>query len=103
MDIRINMTPVIDYEEIENALNLKAEDFEFIQRADHSEGYFWLNTDEDAIPDLEENIQQEIDLANQCNWEVDEELILKLRNDIKLVSELRAMGLTNGVLIYIWY
>jgi hypothetical protein len=103
MDIRVNMIPVIDFEEIECAMDLKMEDFAFYRRADHSEGYFWINTDEDAIPDLEAEIEEEKELANKYGYCVDEEFINHLKNDITLVSQLRAMGLTDSVLIYVWY
>ena len=103
MDIRVNMVPVIDFEEIECALDLEIEDFAFYRRANHSEGYFWINTDEDVIPDLEAEIDEATELAKKCGCCADKEFIGYLENDIALVSQLRAMGLTDSVLIYVWY
>ena len=62
MSIRVNMVPVIDYEEIECEFEKNIKEFEFYHRAEDNDGYFWVNTDEDAIADLE----NEKDFYKEC-------------------------------------
>ena len=102
--MRVNMTPVIDYEEILAELEKNSiEEFAFYFYADHSDGYFWVSTDEDAIPDLELIIEDEIEMAEKhYNGVIDDEYINRIRADIELITRLRAMGYDDGVLIYFW-
>lgn len=105
MSIPINMVPVIDYEEILCEMDKDSiQEFFFYRNSDNHDGYFWFNTDEDAIPYLEEQIDDEHFYAEKYNnGEVDMDFINAVRNDIALVEKLCAMGYDDGVLIYVWY
>ena len=103
MSMRIDMIPVIDYEEIQNELEIEITDFDFYNQNDHSDGYFWFSTDEDAIIDLENAIEDEIAAEKQYGWARDEKYIQRINNDIKLVKLLQSLGYNDGVLIYVWF
>lgn len=102
MSIRVNMVPVIDFEEIECEFEKNIQEFEFYHCAEDSDGYFWVNTDEDAIADLENEINDEIRLSYQYNCEADAAYLARLDNEIELVKKMQEMGLNDGVLIYVW-
>ena len=101
--MRIDMVPVVDYEEIFEELGLETmDDFHFYNRADDYVGYFWVNTDEDAIPDLEQEIESDKEFCKSLNTEPDEEYFRRLENDIALVKLFRNLGYTDGILVYVW-
>ena len=102
MSIRVDMVPVIDFDEIENEFKVSINQFEFYHREDEDLGYFFLDTDCYAIEDREYEIEQEIECAEKYEVEIDTAYIERVRNDIKLISLLREMGLTDGALIYVW-
>lgn len=102
--MRVDMVPVIDYEEVLKALKLEdINDFWFYSRSNNYDGYFWVSTDEDAIADLEADITDEKNSMEKWGWEPDEALIKHLNNDIELIRLLRLMGYEDGVLIYVWF
>lgn len=103
MSIRVDMVPVIDYEEIECEFEKNIDQFEFCHRAENSDGYFWVNTDEDAIADLENEKEDEIRLSQQYNFEADAAYLARLDNEIELVKKMQEMGLNDGILIYVWH
>jgi alpha-mannosidase len=96
------MTPVIDYEEIECEMDLGITDFHFYNRADASTGYFWVNTEEDAIPNLEQEKNWEYETAEKWGYSVDYDRINEIDNQIALVRILQEAGYRTGVLIYVW-
>lgn len=102
MNMRVDMTPVIDYEEIECEMDLGITDFYFYNSANYTTGYFWVNTDEDAIPDLEQEIQLEYEVAAKYDCPVDEEFVAQYGNQIALIRMLQEAGYRTGVLIYVW-
>ena len=102
MNMRVNMTPVIDYEEIECEMDLGITDFYFYNRAEFATGYFWVNTDEDAIPDLEEEKAHQYEAAEKWDCPVDEDILNELDNQIALVRMLQEAGYRTDVLIYVW-
>lgn len=102
MSIRVDMVPVIDFDEIENEFKVSINQFEFYHREDEDLGYFFLDTDRYAIEDKEYEIEQEIECSKKYNTELNTAYIERVKNDIKLITFLREMGLTNGVLIYVW-
>ena len=102
MSIRVNMVPVIDYEEIECEFEKNIKEFEFYHRAEESDGYFWVNTDEDAIADLENEKEDEIRCADKYNYQADEAYLARIDNEINLVKKMQEMGLNDGILIYVW-
>jgi hypothetical protein len=102
MSIRVDMVPVIDYEEIECEFEKSIQEFEFYHCAEDSDGYFWVNTDEDAIADLEDEKENEIRCADKYNYTVSKEYLERIDNDIRLIKLMQEMGLNDGVLIYVW-
>lgn len=102
MNMKVNMTPVIDYEEIECEMNLRITNFYFYNSAEYPTGYFWMNTDEDAISDLEQEKQLEYEAAAKWDCPVDDELIAQYDNQIALIRMLQEAGYRTGVLIYVW-
>lgn len=102
MSIRVNMVPVIDYKEIECEFEKSIQEFEFYHCTEESDGYFWVNTDEDAIADLENEINDEIRCADEYNFEADEAYLARIDNEINLIKKMQEMGLNDGVLIYVW-
>ena len=102
--MRVDMVPVINYEEVLEALKLEnINDFWFYSRSDNYDGYFWVNTDEDAIADLEADIKDEKNSMEMWGCEPNEAFIKLLNNDIELIRLLRLMGYEDGVLIYVWF
>jgi hypothetical protein len=102
--MRVNMIPVIDYEEILGELEKNSiEEFFFYSYSDQLDGYFWVSTDEDAIPDLEQIIEDELEMAEKYyDGVINDEYINRIRTDIELITRLRAMGYDDGVLIFFW-
>ena len=98
----IYMQPVIPFEGINDEFKLSPNDFAFLYQEERTTGYFWLNTDEDAIPDLEAEIQMEEEYAAAHGYEVDEDHRQRFLNDIKLITALQELGYNQGALIYIW-
>lgn len=101
MSIRVDMVPVIDYEEIECKFGKSIKEFEFYHCAEDSDGYFWVNTNEYAIADLENEKENEICCADKYNYTVSKEYLKRIDNDISLIKLMREMGLNDGVLIYV--
>ena len=101
--MRIEMVPVVDSEEVLKELGVETIfDFDFYSHSDSYDGYFWVNTDEDAIPDLEQEIEDDKELCKRIGANPDEKYIRRLENDIALVKLFRNLGYTDGILIYVW-
>ena len=103
MSMRIDMVPVVDFDEMLTELGKDSiQDFYFYNRADEYDGYFWVNTDEDAILDLEHEIESDIEFCKRINAEPDETFLNTIRNDIALIKLFRDLGHTDGILIYVY-
>lgn len=101
-NVRVNMIPTIDFDELECEFEKSKEEYMFYQCADHSEGYFWFGTDEDDeqyyIQEINEyleamELRPELDFSLNIGW---------LQNDLELIRALRAEGYDDGVIIYVW-
>lgn len=101
-NVRVNMVPVIDFDELECEFEKPKEEYMFYQRADHSEGYFWFGTDEDCeqyyIQEINEYLEAmeqhpENDFSTYIGW---------LQNDLELLNMLRSAGYDEEVIIYVW-
>ena len=103
MSIKVDMVPVVGYDEIESELNLKIYDFDFYNRADEDFGYFWLGTDIDAVADAEANLDDYFKAIKENPFWIDSKYRDRLKNDIILINYFRKLGYDNGVLIYVWY
>lgn len=102
-NVRVNMIPVIDFDEIEREFEKPKEEYMFYLRADHDEGYFWLGTDEDCIFYIQENIDKYLEImAQHPEYDFSED-IGWFQNDLELINALRSIGYDDGVLIYVWY
>lgn len=101
-NVRVNMVPVIDFDELECEFEKSKEEYMFYQRADHGEGYFWFGTDEDyeqyCVQEINEYLEEmeqrpENDFSTYIGW---------LQNDLELIQALRSAGYDDGVIIYVW-
>ena len=101
-NVRVNMVPVVDFDEIECEFEKSKEEYMFYGCADHSDGYFWFGTDEDEIAYKQQEINEylevmelrpELDFSLNIGW---------LQNDLELIEALRAEGYDDGVIIYVW-
>lgn len=101
-NVRVNMVPVIDFDELECEFELKKEEYHFYNCANHYDGYFWLGTDEDALLYLEQEIEELKEYMNNKPVHDCSEQIKHLYNELELVKILREAGYDDGVLIYIW-
>ena len=102
MNMRVDMTPVIDYEEIECEMDLGITDFYFYNSSEYPTGYFWVNTNEDAIPELEQETRLEYEVAAKWDCPIDDKLIAQYDNQIALIRMLQEAGYRTGVLVYVW-
>lgn len=101
-NVRVNMVPVIDFDELECEFEHKKDEYAFYNRVDQYDGYFWVGTDEDDVQYLEDEIEEHLEaMKEHPDWNYTE-YIEHLRNDLELVNALRAAGYDDGVIIYIW-
>lgn len=101
-NVRVNMIPVIDFDELECEFEKPKEEYMFYQCADHSEGYFWFGTDEDEIAYTQQEINEYLEVA-KLRPELDFSLnIAWLQNELELINALRSAGYDDGVIIYVW-
>ena len=101
-NVRINMVPVVDFDEIECEFGKSKEEYMFYERADHSEGYFWFGTDKDEVVYIQNEINEYLEVA-KLRPELDFSLnIAWLQNDLELIQALRSAGYDDGVIIYVW-
>lgn len=101
-NVRVNMVPVVDFDEIECEFEKPKEEYMFYERADHSEGYFWFGTDEDEVAYIQQEINEYLEVA-KLRPELDFSLnITWLQNDLELIQALRSAGYDDGVIIYVW-
>ena len=56
-NVRVNMVPVIDFDELECEFEIKKEEYSFYNRAVQYDGYFWFGTDEDDMNYCEQTIE----------------------------------------------
>ena len=101
-NVRVNMIPVIDFDELECEFGKPKEEYIFYNRAEQYDGYFWFGTDED----YEQHCVQEI---NECLEAMEQHpennfsvWIDWLQNDLELIRALRAEGYNDGVILYVW-
>lgn len=101
-NVRVNMVPVIDFDEIEGEFGKPKEEYMFYNRADYSEGYLCFGTDEDEIAYIQQEINEYLEAMEQ-HPEHDFSLYIGwLQNDLELIEALRAEGYNDGVIIYVW-
>lgn len=102
MSIRVNMVPVVDWDEIESEFGLEMHNFDFYNRADEDFGYFWVGTDADALADAEANLDDYFKAIKKNPFWIDDEYRDRLKNDIILINFFRKLGYDDGILIYVW-
>ena len=100
--MRVEMCPVVNYEEIEAEFDRPIEAYRFYSVADQVDGYFWLDTSEDAIADIDWDIEQEQEFCKKYNCKVDPEYLAEQANQKELINFFRGAGYTDGILIYVW-
>lgn len=101
-NVRVNMVPVIDFDELECEFEKPKEEYMFYQRADHSEGYFWFGTDEDYEQYCVQEINEYLEAMEQRPENDFSTCIGWLQNDLELIHALRSIGYDDGVIIYVW-
>ena len=101
-NVRVNMVPVVDFDEIECEFEKPKEEYMFYNRADHDEGYFWFGTDEDEIAYVQEDINSYLETMAQHPEYDFSDYIGYLQNDLELINALRSAGYDDGVIIYVW-
>lgn len=101
-NVRVNMVPVVDFDEIECEFEKSKEEYMFYQRADHSEGYFWFGTDADEVAYIQEEINEYLEAMEQHPENDFSTYIGWLQNDFELIQSLRSAGYDDGVIIYVW-
>ena len=100
--MRVNMTPVIDFDELEMEFGKDLNEYLFYAIADTLYGYFWLDLSENAVPDLDWLIVKKTQEAMDRSFPVDRNFIQLIENQKELVNALRARGYTEDVLIYVF-
>ena len=101
-NVRVNMVPVVDFDEIECEFGKSKEEYMFYECADHSEGYFWFGTDEDEVAYIQEEINEYLEAMEQHPENDFSTYIGWLQNDFELINALRSAGYDDGVIIYVW-
>lgn len=96
--MRVNMTPVIDFDELEMEFGKEINEYYFYAFADETYGYFWLDLSEDAIPNLDWLINNAKEFAEDYDYG----LIECIENQKELVNALRARGYKEDMLIYVF-
>lgn len=100
--MRVNMTPVVDFDELEMEFGKELNEYHFYTSVNREGGYFWLDLSEDAIPDLDYIINRTKEFAKDFGFEVDADIIKRAENQKELVKALRARGYTEDMLIYVF-
>lgn len=101
-NVRINMVPVIDFDELEGEFEKPKEEYMFYNRADQYDGYFWFGTDEDYEQDCIQEINEYLEAMEQRPENDFSTYIGYLQNDLELINALRSAGYDDGVIIYVW-
>lgn len=101
-NVRVNMVPVVDFDEIECEFGKPKDEYMFYNRADHSEGYFWFGTDEDEVAYIQNEINEYLEAMEQHPENDFSTYIGWLQNDLELIQALRSAGYDDGVIIYVW-
>lgn len=89
--------PVLDWDNIECEFGIPVTEYAFYQSADHFDGYLWLNTDEDAVEFLEQEIKEWEEYGEE--WTENRNYFV---NELELINALRSIGLDDGVIVYVW-
>lgn len=100
--MRVNMTPIVDFDELEMEFGKELNEYHFYASAGRKYGYFWLNLDEDAIPELDYFIDGTKEFAKDFGFEVDANIIKRAENQKELVNALRARGYTEDIIVYVF-
>lgn len=100
--MRVNMTPVIDFDELEMEFGKELNEYYFYASADREDGYFWLDLSEDAIPDLNYIINRTKEFARDFGFEIDTDIITRVENQKELVTALRARGYKEDMIVYVF-
>lgn len=100
--VRVNMMPVIDFDELENEFEIPKEQYAFYNRADQYDGYFGFGTDIDDLYYYEQKIGEYLDKMRDYPDRDWSEYIEHLQNDLELIKTLREAGYDDGVIIYVW-
>lgn len=100
--MRVNMIPVVDFDELEMEFGKELNEYHFYASAGRKYGYFWLNLDEDAIPELDYFIDGTKEFAKDFGFEIDADMIKRIENQKELVNALRARGYKEDIIIYVF-
>ena len=100
--MRVNMTPVIDFDELEMEFGKQIHEYYFYMSQEQKTGYFWLNLNDEAIADLDWLKEHKKWMREKFGYEYDEGQLDLIENDKALIDALRALGYTTEVLIYVF-
>lgn len=92
----VNFVPVLDFQEINEDFSINVRECPFYLNS-ANEGYFWLGTDEYDLEDKEADLEMESRLIPESRTNHG------LKQEIRLIKRFREMGLTDGVIIAIYY
>lgn len=101
-NVRVNMVPVIDFDELEGEFEKPKEEYMFYNYAEQYDGYFWFQTDEDAEQHCIQEINEYLEAMEQRPENDFSTYIGYLQNDLELINALRSAGYDDGVIIYVW-
>lgn len=101
-NVRVNMMPVVDFDEIECEFGKPKDEYMFYNRADQYDGYFWFQTGEDAVQYCLQEINEYFEAMGQKPERDFSPYISHLQNDLELIQALRSAGYDDGVIIYVW-
>lgn len=100
--MRVNMTPVVDFDELEAEFGKELNEYHFYASAERKYGYFWFDLSEDAILDLDYFIRATEEFAKDFGFEVDADIIKRAENQKELVTALRARGYKEDMIVYVF-
>ena len=101
-NVRVNMVPVIDFDELEGEFGKSKENYMFYNCADQYDGYFWFGTDEDDEQYCVQEINEYLAAMEEHPENDFSVYIGYLQNDLELIKALRAEGYNDGVILYVW-
>ena len=100
--IKINLMPVVNCWDIDDALGIRTLDCEFAQMAENG-SYVSLDLSYDHIKELEENIADETRKNEDVITYSPRSYMTRLQNELAVVKALRATTQREEVLIYIMW
>lgn len=101
--MKVEMLPVVDITEIFNGLDKRWGDFIEFEDAENGH-YVFVNTDEDALIDAEDNLEWERQIVADGVFDISNGRCLTLaENTVALIRFLRAEGYTDGIIVHCWW